>query len=404
MTNNEEGEAEKMSAQKRRNILVGFGGVAVVLALAVIFLSPNFPYRSEDASGAIGAVRKHRAPQIAQNDVVLGDESFKQEQKILYGDLLDDAAALQSISADMASDVQNVESRAAAASRNLAARYANLQARYDVAARSAVGIMNDLGLANADVQNIAARASLASAEEMDQIAARLANAAEQLAARKYLADAEQQLASFSLAARESQTLAASPQLDVLRNAAEQQEMAMRLRAHVAYLEAMANEAQTLDRISRSLQSRQSLNARNLGRMSSDLLAAAQQLEARAVQNMEMAVASDSAALEALGRMSESVMAARNALQNRQNLEARAAAGVRSQLASLDQFLSSRKNAVQARATIGQRSQLEAVNRHLEARSAAGSKASLASAFGDAQNLSARASALAARVALDARKR
>ncbi len=82
MTNDKKGEPEPMSAEKRRNALVVFGGVAVVLAVALIFIAPNFPYRSEDASGAIGAVEKHRAPQIKPSDVVLGDEQTKKQQQI----------------------------------------------------------------------------------------------------------------------------------------------------------------------------------------------------------------------------------------------------------------------------------------------------------------------------------
>src|SRR5512140_753691 len=93
-------EGGHMSAEKRRNMLYIFAGVVVALLAVIAFVSPRF--RSEDASGAIGAVQKHRAPQIKQADVVLGDEQFRNEQKTLYGDIMTDAAALQNASADLA--------------------------------------------------------------------------------------------------------------------------------------------------------------------------------------------------------------------------------------------------------------------------------------------------------------
>src|SRR5687768_7340768 len=115
MTNPNGGE--NMSAAKRQRMLLGFGGLAVVLVAVIALVSPNF--RSEDARGAIGAVQKHRAPQIAQSDVVLGDEQTKQDQQVLYGDFLNDAAALQNIGADLASEAQSVEARAQLAVKKL---------------------------------------------------------------------------------------------------------------------------------------------------------------------------------------------------------------------------------------------------------------------------------------------
>src|ERR1700719_3821521 len=85
-----------MSSNPNRNkVLLGFSAVVAVLIVAILLWPANF--RKEDASGAIGAVQKHRAPQITQQDVILGGESVKHEQQVLYKDFLADAAKLRSI-------------------------------------------------------------------------------------------------------------------------------------------------------------------------------------------------------------------------------------------------------------------------------------------------------------------
>src|SRR5207249_3764450 len=65
------------------------------LVAAIALWPPNF--RKEDASGAIGEVQKHRAPQITQKDVVLGNETVKHQQKVLYADFLADATKLKAL-------------------------------------------------------------------------------------------------------------------------------------------------------------------------------------------------------------------------------------------------------------------------------------------------------------------
>ena len=73
-----------MSTENRNKVLLGFGGLVVVLVVAIALWPPNF--RKEDASGAVGAVQKHHAPQITQKDVILGGEKTKHQQKVLYAD------------------------------------------------------------------------------------------------------------------------------------------------------------------------------------------------------------------------------------------------------------------------------------------------------------------------------
>ena len=71
----------------RKNVLFVFGALAIVLvAVFVIWRPPAL--HNEDASGAIGSVEKHHEAQITPQDVVLGDEATKQEQAVVYGDML----------------------------------------------------------------------------------------------------------------------------------------------------------------------------------------------------------------------------------------------------------------------------------------------------------------------------
>lgn len=384
-----------MSAAKRQRMLIGFGAVAVVLVAVIAFVSPNF--RSEDARGAIGAVEKHRAPQIAKSDVVLGDETTKQDHQVIFGDYLADAAALQNIAADMASRSDSIEARAELASRNLGSRYEQLQSRYQQYAQFALEAMEQLGaeeqLGKADFENLANRfnAELQS-RDMEELAGRVGSMAEQLAARNSLNAVSEQLASFNW----GESVGSGPQTDVLANAFEADSLASRLEARAESLEAIAKEARAVEVAARALEAK-SLDARALGQISADLLQHAEQLEARAVESMEMSLASRAESLDALGQIRQTIDSEMQSLESRAaNLEARAVQEARANLNSFRNDLQSRVNDLQARSSVAMREQLAAVDSHLEARSAVGSRANLASAMGDAQGLAQRAQELAAR--------
>ena len=64
-----------MSTPNRNKVLFGFGALVAVLIVAIVMWPTNV--QREDATGAIGAVQKHRAPQITPQDVVLGNEDVK---------------------------------------------------------------------------------------------------------------------------------------------------------------------------------------------------------------------------------------------------------------------------------------------------------------------------------------
>src|SRR5438128_395277 len=120
-----------MSTENKKKVLLGFGAFAVVLiAVLAIWRPPAF--RSEDASGSIGAVQKHHAPQITQKDVILGDETTKHDQQIRYTDFLDDAAKLHALSAMISANKFDT------AAAEIAAMRAEAQQRYNAAANESV--------------------------------------------------------------------------------------------------------------------------------------------------------------------------------------------------------------------------------------------------------------------------
>ncbi|MGZ7031213.1 MAG: hypothetical protein ACXVIJ_04510, partial [Thermoanaerobaculia bacterium] len=131
--------------------------------------------RNEDASGAIGAVQKHHEPQIAQQDVILGDEATRQEQDVLYADFLNDAAKLQDISNDINSrQASRASNRLAEQSDALQARYARSAAKFAEAASKIAARANDQKLA-ADVSELSQKLSAKlNAADMEAVNAKVA--------------------------------------------------------------------------------------------------------------------------------------------------------------------------------------------------------------------------------------
>jgi len=169
-----------MSTENRKKVLLGFGAFAVVLiAVLAIWRPPAF--RSEDASGSIGEVQKHHAPQITQKDVILGSETTRQEQQLRYGNLLDDAAKLRSLSAMITAN------NFAAASRDLEAMKGAVANRYQADANAAVAAARALARSSdnrrmdADVEGLSAvlQSGHLSAAEMESFNGRLAAFASQ---------------------------------------------------------------------------------------------------------------------------------------------------------------------------------------------------------------------------------
>lgn len=388
MTNDKKGEPEPMSAEKRRNALVVFGGVAVVLAVALVFIAPNFPYRSEDASGAIGAVEKHRAPQIKSSDVVLGDEQTKKEQQILYADFLKDAAALQSISNELSNEAMSVEARTQIGIKALEQRQADIQARYALEAKNALDAMNRLG-----AQQALGKAAM---ENLDSLVAnRNAFSAKLLEMAKALeahACCNNKVLAYAKSLENAESLEAVANADSLVAAFNVDALAAMVQNEAAYIEAMVAESKSLEAAAENLQ------AKNLDAFNRDVLSAASALEAKALENMDAALANEAEAMEALGRMDQLVGAAKNS-QQLSNFDAALeaqAADLRSEAAvAMQAQLVGVRNHLEARKTVGLRDNtLGRFADHLQKMSQlAGQKSVLASALPDAQDFVAQARAL-----------
>lgn len=345
-----------MSAAKRRNILVVFGGVAVLLAVALFFISPNFRYRNEDASGAIGAVQKHRQPQIQATDVVLGSEQVKKDQQLVYLDFLADAAALSAISADLESEAQSVDARKRldAAAQSLDARKKDLQVRALDHADSAMVEIRKLGTAEAALEAL----------DLDAVAVRVRNAAEALEAKsvehRQLESAEAEVASF--ASRMNNEQLSLDAANRLQNAIDADNVGSRIRAQADYLEAMSRQNKALDAAGRSLAAlqAQSLDARSFRSVSADLRNEAAALESQALEGMKRNLDSHAAAMDALGRMDAQLNAASNSLDSKLASSAQ-------ELAAMSRIVKGHAAHLQAQSSVEMRSQLQAASVHLDSR-------------------------------------
>ncbi|HVS33100.1 MAG TPA: hypothetical protein VMS98_16760 [Thermoanaerobaculia bacterium] len=408
-----------MSAEKRKKILVGFGGTAVVLAAAIAYLSPNFPYRSEDASGAIGAVEKHRQTQITPQDVVLGDEQVKQEQGVLYADYLRDAAQLQNIGAELAAAEQTLElRRLSQAEQALASRGQELNTRFRAQSENALAAMKQLGRSADDFANqLAARGTASlSAADMQALSAQVELAARNAGADSLQMAVEQELSAFAVSLENESALAATPQLATLRNAIEADGLAMRLRSRADYLSAMAREAMSLE------SARQAMLAKSYSRASQELFAVANELESRAVRNMKASMMFNAERAEQLGRMSQTLKQAESALAVRseqagsmQQLEKS-----RNELAAYNRELMNHAEQLNSRSRYALNAQIEAADSYLSSQANRSQsfaafaehfgnmeqlqkRSVLASAAADTQNLAQRAREMANRLAATQRE-
>jgi len=268
-----------MSSPNRSKALLGFGAIVAVAIVAILFWPSNVT--KEDASGAIGAVQKHHAPQITQQDVVLGGESVKRQQQLLSTDYLADAAKLRSFSA----------SRDVAAARLFEQ---DLAMRYMRAAREAAEAASRLSAKQAaDIEQAASRlASRLSNEDMQAFNKQLAEI-EQLnseeAAMSRLAEAEASLASINLA--DEQLASRLAEFD---SALARVNDTIELSARGQYLGMMEMESRVV------------ANEELAHRTANDFELAAKQLEARASQNISEAANREEAMSRNLGSVLKEV--------------------------------------------------------------------------------------------------
>jgi len=389
-----------MSMQDRRKAFLGFGALAAVLIVAVIITWPPPYFNKTEATGAIGAVQKHREPQITPQDVVLGDEATRREQQVVFAHYLNDAAKLHALSAELAARSE-ARSRAQAASRQLASMDAEMRSRFVANVDFAVASIEQLmardaslraKLAN-EVADIGARAKnpqLAS-QDFQALSARLANVVEQAAGSDFAALEQRSLRNTEqLMARAVATLKAkalnnealvqvasdiengSRALQARYVGANAADYAEYLSNFALQARAMANAKEQLA-AAVQLQNEEQVAAR-LNDVSEALAVQAFNLEAQAIRNVEERLASDAALAVRLRNIDDAMAAANRAVANRASLlgndsmqsfnramqnfgevmasrsrefQARAAANIDSQMGSFDSYLNSRRQ-IQAR--------------------------------------------------------
>jgi len=388
-----------MSMQDRRKAFLGFGALAAVLIVAVIITWPPPYFNKTEATGAIGAVQKHREPQITPQDVVLGDEATRREQQVVFAHYLNDAAKLHAVSAELAARSE-ARSRAQAAARELASMNAEMQARFAQNVDFAVAAMEQLLARDAnlrarlasDFADIGARAKgtqLAS-EDFQALSARLKNVADQLAAAnccggrgqmdaRNLASAEQMMAKAAAplqakALSNEALVAAAADVDNGVRALNARFAAANYADFVEYLNDFAVQAKVMANaeeqlaVAAQLQNEEQVAAR-LYDVSEALAAQAFSLESRAIRNLDEQLASDAALALRLRNIDEAMAASNRAVANRASMlrndsmqsfnramqnfgeamasrsrefQARAAANIESQMASFDSYLNARK--------------------------------------------------------------
>jgi len=320
-----------MSADKRKTILIVFAGVAVVLVAVIAVVSPTF--RSEDASGAIGAVQKYHQPQITKADVILGDESLRQEQKVLYGDFLTDAAALQNLSARVVTASRHLDAKNQfeLLRREIGQRQTDVNARFYDSFDAALAAAKKLGESDFALGAKKQRENLLA--EIDGLAAktkaRQIDNAEAMELGHKLKDIENALGKACPLCTIGGARAdvENRKFDAASARLEAAKLAATLRNEEFYVEAMAKQAKVMNEADNALASLAArANQKSLENeadtLSRDLGVQANELEAAALSNMKIDLRSDTDAVQTLERMSTLAAAARN--RDDANLNQRAA--------------------------------------------------------------------------------
>lgn len=255
--------SNESGSNNRNKVLFGFGAVVAVLVAAILLWPSNV--RKEDASGAIGAVQKHHAPQITQQDVILGGEQVKAQQKVLYTDFREDASKLRSLAAN----------RNDAAMRSYDRELSMRASRVANEAAETAARMNNAKIA-ADVVELNAMFArgLASDEQVQAFNKQLGIVSEELDSKAQfarLSDVGEQLNHISLADEQ----AASRALKDLEVSLSNFDYSRTVSADVDYLAMMQAESRALARST-----------------ADELQAAASRLEAKAQANEDVFVAQE----------------------------------------------------------------------------------------------------------------
>ncbi|HEU5162266.1 MAG TPA: hypothetical protein VFV54_03880 [Thermoanaerobaculia bacterium] len=412
-----------MKLNRRHQFLLGFGGIAV--ALLVVFNMWYPPVNEDSATGAVGAVKKHRQQQIAASDVILGDEATRKQEQILYGDYLEDAATLENISVDLAmalrsKDAQGIDFAAMkasldAASKSLDAQSSRLDNRARVAAKSALESMNKAleaapsSLENkaalvADLQNLdmtlANKARLDS-KDMEALSAGLANVSDQIDLALGSASSDDALATLDAVRRDLE----NKQVDAatLEAAASRLEAVSkfigkssalenaRLENHEAYLAAMARENKAIENARTSLEAAsRSLEAKNalsnaevltLEQATRSLAGHASSLENLAVAGLESRLTLVTLENKAVASLDDALGLVSKAIGSKSaQLDAAARQDLELGLKAADLALANRQADLQTASLASANLELAALSRHIDNRASLENRAVEADLF------------------------
>ena len=350
-----------MSTENRNKVLLGFGALVVVVIVAIALWPANF--RKEDASGAIGAVQKHRAPQITQKDVILGDENVRHQQKVLYADFFADAASLRAMAASRKFDA------ATQLSSELRTRYAAeaeaVLAEAEIAARTSAARAN-LRSEIAEAQSILMTRKQLTADDMRELNGKLAHiivvCEKEMNARsaRIFNDAGQELAAaakrLETAKLDNEFLAVAKQYEDVEALMSRPLAAVSLADEGAYLSAIQMETKVL--------ADTELAVKQIGdqEVATKFIATADELAARASSNIRANTELMSEMAARFGHMDDEIALAGRILGSRAGIEAGSAAMLGRNLAAAREALRSRENEFYARANVATGEELAAVKK------------------------------------------
>jgi hypothetical protein len=356
--------------------------VVVLVGVVAYFGYWNRP-NNGDAVGAIGAVEKHRAKQISDQDVILGEEA-ECEDCIPYGDMLESAAVMLGSSAELeamsqlaaSAQAEGLDARMRALDLSFKNHMDSLDARMLTAARFQLAAMKsflDMKSLPAGLESrvqsyrleLDAISKMLDAKKLDFGAIeRLAAIQRDLGARmelgaKPLVDARMQLEAFNQGLDNSALTLDQKTLDMFSSQLEATSRGLdarsllaaknRLDARQSYLDAMSVEFSKLRNFSADLDMASRLDvaglrakADSLSAWSADLRSRAADLEAKALLGMKgqlEAATRTGSTLDAMSRVS---------LESRDLLNARAADLEAKQLGSFKDMLGAIDNSLEAR--------------------------------------------------------
>jgi hypothetical protein len=353
--------------KKKLTFIAGSG--IVVLALIGFFAVWPPAVQDDQASGAIGAVKKHNAPQITAADVVLTDEAGRIDDRIVYADLINDAVKLQSFSDALASrdNLASIETQLASHEADLQGRF--VQSFSDALANAESLQSKGLVQGNRDLLE-AIRAEFqsrtqgnrqqlghADMDALNQKFAQFASRTQQGSREDALASIDAQLASATRNLQSREAHLASEALESMRQqlgSLDQLESMRQLQSHQDYLESIEMQsrvvAQSREQLGRGVRA-------DFGSVSRSLASEAASLENRAMGNMTGRLQNRVEYANRVEQMNRSL----GSMRQQGNREALGSRQFSQSLGSFEQELQSREAAMANRVAHGSRAELASID-------------------------------------------